>query len=173
MNLRKLATNGVFTLSPNIHSDERGNFAEIYNEKILDQLQVGKFTQQNLVKSNLNVIRGMHWQSDPFAQAKLITALKGRILDVFIDLRVKSDTFNEVFSVELDSKNLESLFIPAGFAHGYQALEQDTIISYCVTSKYSPDHENRINPLSTKLKKYWKEPYLIGELDLHSIYQVD
>lgn len=173
MNLQKLATKGVFIFSPKLNYDERGNFAEIYNEDTLNQLQVSRFVQQNFVKSSLNVIRGMHWQSDPFAQAKLITVLKGKILDVFIDLREKSDTFNEVFSMELDSSNLESVFIPTGFAHGYQALEQDTLISYSVTSKYSPDHEKRINPLSKKFKRFWKEPYLIGELDLHSVYQDD
>ncbi len=171
--MKKLKETGVYFYSSNISHDSRGDFAEIYNEKILDQLQVSKFVQQNFVKSSLNVIRGMHWQSDPFAQAKLITVLKGRILDVFIDLREKSDTFNEVFSMELDSSNLESVFIPTGFAHGYQALEQDTLISYSVTSKYSPDHEKRINPLSKKFKRFWKEPYLIGELDLHSVYQDD
>jgi dTDP-4-dehydrorhamnose 3,5-epimerase len=173
MDYQNLGSSGVITYSSDIKYDDRGNFIEIYNQSTLELIRTDRFIQQNLVQSNLNVIRGMHWQEYPFEQSKLITVLKGKILDVFLDLRADSETFNRVFTVELDSKYAQTIFIPTGFAHGYQALEQDTLISYCVTSKYSPDHEKRINPLSKKFKGFWKEPYLIGELDLHSIYQDD
>ena len=168
-----LGASGVMIYSSDIKYDERGNFLEIYNQSSLELFGAQRFVQQNLVLSNLNVIRGMHWQKNPYEQSKLITVLKGRILDVFLDMRTESETCSKVFSVELNSKYAQSIFIPAGFAHGYQALEQDTLISYSVTSKYSPDHENRINPLSDKFKKFWREPYLIGELDLRSNYQDD
>jgi dTDP-4-dehydrorhamnose 3,5-epimerase len=171
MEIKNLGAKGAFVYSPKKYYDIRGEFAELYNETILDQLQTNRFVQQNFVKSNLNVIRGMHWQESPFEQAKLITVLSGKIQDVFIDLREDSDTFDQVFAVRLESESTDSIFLPTGFAHGYQALEQNTLISYSVTSQYSPKHEKRINPLSNKFKIFWKEPFLIGEQDSNSEYE--
>jgi dTDP-4-dehydrorhamnose 3,5-epimerase len=170
MEIKNLSAKGVFIYSPKKYYDKRGDFTELYNESVLDQLQISRFVQQNFVKSNLNVIRGMHWQENPFEQAKLITVLSGKIQDVFMDLRAGSDTFKQVFSVRLESESHDSIFIPTGFAHGYQALEQNTLVSYSVTSQYSPKHEKKLNPLSDKVKIFWKEPFLIGEQDSNSDY---
>ena len=173
MEIRNLGARGAFVYSPEKYCDNRGEFTELYNEDVLEQLKTSRFVQQNFVKSNLNVIRGMHWQESPFEQGKLITVLNGKIQDVVIDLREDSDTFKQVFAVRLGSESSESIFIPTGFAHGYQALEKNTLISYSVTSQYSPKHEKRLNPLSNKFKIFWKEPFLIGELDSHSEYEND
>jgi dTDP-4-dehydrorhamnose 3,5-epimerase len=173
MKITNLGARGVFIYSPKKYHDKRGEFIELYNETVLAQLQSSRFVQQNFVKSNLNVIRGMHWQESPFEQAKLITVLNGKIQDVFMDLRAGSDTFMQVFSVRLESETHDSIFIPTGFAHGYQALEQNTLVSYSVTSQYSPKHEIRLNPLSEKFKTFWKEPFLVGEQDSISKYDTN
>jgi dTDP-4-dehydrorhamnose 3,5-epimerase len=85
-------------------------------------------------------------------------------------LRAGSDTFTQVFAIRLESESYDSIFIPTGFAHGYQALEQNTLVSYSVTSQYSPKHEKRLNPLSDKFKTFWKGPFFIGEQDSNSEY---
>jgi dTDP-4-dehydrorhamnose 3,5-epimerase len=171
--IKRFSAKDVCVYSPKKYYDKRGNFSELYNEVVLDQLRISKFVQQNFVKSNLNTIRGMHWQESPYEQAKLITVLSGKIQDVFMDMRTGSDTFKQVFSVSLDSKSYDSIFIPTGFAHGYQALKENTLVSYSVTSQYSPKHERRLNPLSEKFKIFWKEPFLVGEQDSNSDYYFD
>ena len=159
------ASEGILLCTSNVHSDSRGSFKEIYNLEVLRKLGGEKFVQQNLVRSGKNVIRGMHWQSHPYMQAKLITVISGEIIDVFVDLRPGSKSFNSAFEVKLNSSESRSIFIPRGFAHGYQSLTEDTVVSYSVTKSYSPISENRINPLSSEFKNFWVSPFILGNDD--------
>lgn len=156
---------GVFIWNGNPFVDSRGIFTELYNSKVLEVLKVKRFVQQNLVISHDSVIRGMHWQANPYMQDKLISVISGRILDVFIDLRPKSKTFNSVYAIELDSEENRSIYVPKGFAHGYQALNQNTIVSYSVTASYEAKYEKRLNPLSPKFRKFWVSPFEISSQD--------
>lgn len=171
MALESFGPKGVFVYSPKKNCDRRGEFTELYNWGTLQNLRIDGFIQQNIVKSKFCVIRGMHWQESPFEQAKLITVLQGEIQDVIIDLREDSETFNQIFSLKLGSESTDSIFIPSGFAHGYQALKHNTLISYSVTNQYAPQYERRINPLSERFRIYWKEPFLIGEQDANSEFE--
>jgi len=165
MFIEEYLTEGVFLCSSEINTDNRGQFMELYNNEVLKKFGVSSFIQQNLVKSSKFVIRGMHWQSQPFEQAKFITVISGKILDVFIDLRFESKTYKKIYALQLNSNDAHSIFIPTGFAHGYQSLEDDTVVCYSVTNIYAPKYEKRINPLSGQLIKFWQKPYLVGNLD--------
>ena len=165
MQITKGKIMGLLILTPKIHYDQRGSFLEIYNSNVLSELGINYFEQQNLVFSNLNVIRGMHSQESPFEQSKLITVIRGKILDVIYDMRKASLTYGESLSFELDDINHKTIFIPSGCAHGYQAIEEDTIVSYSVSGPYVPTKEIRLNPLSEKFINFWKTPFSLSNLD--------
>ena len=120
----------------NIYLDDRGYFYEKYNKKFLSKYKIS-FVQENISKSAKGTIRGLHWQSQPKAQDKLVTCITGKIFDVAVDLRRESDTFGFYCSRTLECDKNDSLWIPHGFAHGFQALTEDCVISYSVTSEYS------------------------------------
>ena len=104
--------------------------------------------QINISKSKKGVVRGMHWQKGDYAQKKVIHVLSGHIIDVVMDLRKGSPTYQQVFKFELGAGKKQSLYVPAGFAHGFQALEDDTRIMYVVDKDYSPENERSFNPES-------------------------
>ena len=156
---------GVFQFIPEIHHDQRGKFLEIYNSYIFQKINISSFSQQNLVFSKLNVIRGMHAQKSPHQQHKLVSVLRGSILDVIYDMREGSPNYGETLSFNLDDESFKSIYIPPGFAHGYQALSEETIVLYAVSGLYRPDLEIRLNPMSDKFVRYWNTPYIVGDLD--------
>ena len=134
---------GILIFENDIFFDDRGYFMEFYNEKkfkknILENLS---FKQDNISCSKKNVLRGMHFQLPPFEQGKLVQVIKGKALDVVVDLRKGSKTFGEHLRIELSGNNKKKLWIPPGFAHGFLSLENDTILSYKCTNYYSKDHE--------------------------------
>lgn len=133
--------------------DHRGYFAETYVRRDLVAAGIGhEFIQDNEASSLARgTIRGLHFQIAPFAQAKLIRVLRGRILDVAVDLRRSSQTFGEHVSAELDETSGEQLLVPAGFAHGYCTLEPDTVVFYKVDNVYAASHERGIR---------WSDPAL-------------
>ena len=143
---KKLAIPDVIIIEPKVFSDERGFFMETY--KSTEFLQSGikeRFVQDNHSNSNSKgILRGLHYQIDPMAQAKLIRVIKGSIFDVAVDLREKSPTFGKWVSAALTSVNKLILYIPKGFAHGYCTLENDTEIIYKCSEVYSPEHERGI-----------------------------
>ena len=150
MEVKKILSNrgnfidGPLLLKPNIFNDKRGYFFESFNQKIFET-QIGKkieFIQDNQSKTKKNVIRGLHFQTPPFAQSKLVRVLSGKILDVAVDLRPNSSTFKKYFSVELSSKNKKQLFVPRGFAHGFLSLENNTIVSYKVDNFFSKKNDS-------------------------------
>jgi dTDP-4-dehydrorhamnose 3,5-epimerase len=125
---------GVLVATPRVFRDERGYFAETFHQHLFDELFPGvRFIQDNQAMSaHANVVRGMHFQRPPFAQAKLIRVLRGRILDMAVDMRKGSPTFRQHFAIELSAENMKQLFIPEGFAHGYLTLEPGVEIAYNV-----------------------------------------
>ncbi len=159
-----------FLLGPTVHTDSRGYFYEFYNEKTFAEktgLQV-HFVQDNQAYSQGQVFRGFHFQKGEAAQAKLVSAQKGAVQDVVIDLRESSPTFARVVSVILTEQNKNQLFVPRGCAHGYLTLEEETIFYYKCDNFYLPDQDSGLNPLDPSLSVEWEkslEDALISEKD--------
>jgi dTDP-4-dehydrorhamnose 3,5-epimerase len=149
---------GLLLFNPKIFKDERGEFFETYNyEKYASQLPHVNFVQDNLSKSHKNVLRGLHFQLPPFDQGKLVQVIKGRALDVAVDIRKNSKTYGHYFSVELSEINKIQFWIPPGFAHGFLSLEDETLFAYKCTKNYSPGHEKTILWNDLQLAIDWKE----------------
>ncbi len=149
---------GLVLFTPKIFKDDRGLFFESFNQNRFDEA-VGKnvrFVQDNLSVSKKNVVRGLHFQNPPFAQGKLVRVLKGSVIDVAVDIRKKSPTYGEHIVVELSDKNHKMLWIPEGFAHGFVALEDDTIFSYKCTNYYHPQSEDAILWNDKQLNINWR-----------------
>ena len=128
------------------HNDERGSFREIFNKEV--QSLAGdtvNFVQDNESRSKYGVLRGLHFQKAPNEQAKLIRVSYGMIQDVVVDIRRGSPTFLDTFSIELTEKNKKMLFIPKGFAHGFQTLDDNTELLYFHSSIYTPSNEGALN----------------------------
>lgn len=140
MRLIETGLPGLVLLEPKVFRDERGFFLETYSRAGFAALGIGAdFVQDNHAYSaRPNVLRGLHFQMPPMAQAKLVWVPRGRVLDVAVDLRRGSPTFGRHFSVELSAKNFLRLFLPRGFAHGYMTLEADTEFAYKVDAPYDP-----------------------------------
>lgn len=136
----------VFILEPQVFGDERGYFFESFNaERFFAHTGVDvHFVQDNESRSKRGVLRGLHFQRAPYAQAKLVRVVKGRVLDVAVDIRKDSPTFGRYVAVELSGDNKRQLFIPKGFAHGYMVLEEDTIFQYKCDAYYHPAAEGGI-----------------------------
>ena len=137
----------ILLIEPVIHIDERGYFVETFKQKLLDEAlgyQVN-FIQDNESESvSQGVLRGLHFQSPPFAQNKLVRVIKGEVLDVAVDIRRNSPTFGKHVSVVLSEKNKKQLFVPGGFAHGFIVLSEGAIFTYKVDAYYSSEHEEGI-----------------------------
>jgi len=136
---------GLKVLQPDIFNDTRGYFFESYNFETFKNLGIPDvFVQDNQSYSKKNVIRGLHFQVPPFAQAKLVRVMKGAALDVAVDLRKESATYGQHFSVLLNEENNLQFYIPVGFAHGFAALEEDTVFAYKCSNIYHKDSERSI-----------------------------
>tara|TARA_Y100001954_G_C15814505_1_gene606788 strand:+ start:2544 stop:3092 length:549 start_codon:yes stop_codon:yes gene_type:complete len=157
MNLIKTTIDGLVLLKPTAFKDKRGYFMEAYNQKIINKL-FGKihFVQDNESESSRGVLRGLHFQKPPFAQAKLVRCLKGEILDVALDLRKKSRTYGLFETTLLSDKNKNQLFIPKGFAHGFIVLSELAIVSYKVDNHYNPNYESGVIWNDKDLNIDWK-----------------
>lgn len=143
---------GVWVIEPKVFKDRRGYFMESFKKDLFEQ-HVGKvdFIQDNESQSSRGVLRGLHYQTGEYSQAKLVRALKGAVLDVVVDLRKSSPTFGQYIAVKLSAENKLQLFVPRGFAHGFLVLEDETIFSYKVDNVYSPAHEASL---------LWSDPML-------------
>ena len=144
MKINKTFIEDLLIFEPQLFKDERGFFYESYNKKNLDKVVNVVFVQDNESKSNKGVIRGLHFQIPPFEQTKLIRCISGSILDVAVDLRKNSKTYGKSFSIELSSINNKQLFIPKGFAHGFQVLSNEAIVNYKVDEHYNSDTDSGI-----------------------------
>lgn len=145
MKVTQTGIEGLVIIEPRVFGDSRGYFSSPYIAESFDSL-VGKteFTQDNESLSSKGVLRGLHFQKPPYEQAKLVRVIRGRVIDVAVDLRKNSTTFGKHFAIELSSENKLQLFVPRGFAHGFVVLEDDTIFSYKVDNKYAPEFEDGI-----------------------------
>ncbi len=145
MNIIATEFKGLYIIEPRVFADKRGYFFESYNQNILN-LNKLSFTslQDNESFSTGNVVRGLHYQLNPMAQAKLIRVIKGHIRDVVLDIRKGSSTYGKWKSVNLDSGSKKQLYIPRGFAHGFSVLSDEAIILYKCDNYYSPEHERGI-----------------------------
>jgi dTDP-4-dehydrorhamnose 3,5-epimerase len=150
---------GILIIEPKVFTDDRGCFFESFNSKKLSDSGIkADFVQDNVSRSKKGVLRGLHYQLDPMAQTKLLTVLSGKILDVAVDLRAGSPTFGKHLSVELSSDNKRMVVIPKGFAHGFVALEDNTLVMYKCDNYYSPVHERGIRYNDPSLNINWILP---------------
>ena len=143
MKINKTFIKNLLIIQPQLFNDNRGYFFESYNEKEFKEV-IGNvsFVQDNESKSSKGVVRGLHFQNPPFDQVKLVRCVSGNILDVAVDLRTNSKTYGKSFSIELSSENNRQLFVPKGFAHGFQVLSEIAIVSYKVDNYYNPDSDS-------------------------------
>ncbi|QNP82820.1 dTDP-4-dehydrorhamnose 3,5-epimerase [Agrobacterium tumefaciens] len=146
MQLEAFSISGLKKITPARFGDSRGYFSEVFKrEWFRENVANVEFVQDNeSLSGQAGTVRGLHFQTEPFAQGKLVRCLRGRLLDVAVDIRTGSPTFGHWTSVELSSDNGEQLWIPAGFAHGFITLVDDTVISYKVTALYSAAHDRGV-----------------------------
>ncbi len=153
----------VIHLRPVLYADSRGDFMEMYQQEQYAKLGISiDFVQDNLVHSKKNVFRGMHFQLPPYEQAKLITVISGEILDFVLDMRSNSDTFLKQVCITLSAAENDQLYIPAGFAHGYYVLSENSCVSYKVSKPYAPEYQAGIrwDDEQLGLAKYISSPIL-------------
>jgi len=134
---------GCYIIEPSIHKDNRGVFFESFNKKEFEKKLAFNinFVQDNQSVSSKGVIRALHMQKPPFSQAKLVNVVKGKVLDVVVDVRKNSQTFGQHFSIELSSENRKQLFVPRNFLHGFAVLEDETIFTYKCDNYYNKEAE--------------------------------
>ncbi|MCH2033321.1 MAG: dTDP-4-dehydrorhamnose 3,5-epimerase [Tenacibaculum sp.] len=156
MNFTKTEIPEVIIIEPKVFGDNRGYFLESYNQKEFESnIGTVNFIQDNESKSVKGVLRGLHFQSPPFAQAKLVRCIEGKVLDVAVDIREGSPTYGKHVAVELSSDNKRQLFVPRGFAHGFVVLSDEAIFSYKVDNYYSPNHDSGIKWDDSDLNINW------------------
>jgi dTDP-4-dehydrorhamnose 3,5-epimerase len=162
---------GLKLFQPTVFNDERGYFFESYNYESFKNLGLEDvFIQDNQSCSKKNVIRGLHFQVPPFAQAKLVRVVRGAVLDVAVDLRKDSFTYGQHFSVVLSEENQQQLYIPVGFAHGFAALEDNTVFVYKCSNIYHKDSERSILYNDKDLDIRWNiENPKVASKDLQAI----
>ena len=161
----------VFLIEPRVHKDNRGYFVETFKQALFDDVVGYKvnFVQDNESKSiSKGVLRGLHFQSSPYTQAKLVRVVDGKVLDVAVDIRKNSETFGHHVSVELSEENKKQLFIPRGFAHGFVVLSDSATISYKVDAYYAADNNEGIAYNDPELNINWgfqKSEIILSEAD--------
>jgi dTDP-4-dehydrorhamnose 3,5-epimerase len=175
MNFIKGELEGLFEILPRVFEDERGFFFESYSKKVFEENGLNEnFVQDNQSYSIPGVLRGLHFQNPPFAQGKLVSVLKGRVLDVAVDIRKRSPTFGKYQLFEIDDKKKNMVYIPAGFAHGFLAIEE-SIFCYKCTNLYNKQSEGGIRWDDPEINIQWgiKNPVVSSkDLDLPTFSQL-
>jgi len=165
----KTSLPGVIVFEPVVYPDERGFFFETYNKQLFLSNNISnEFVQDNQSYSVYGVIRGLHYQKQPYAQAKLVRVLHGEILDVVLDLRAGSPGFGKIYEIRLSAENKKQIFVPKGFAHGFSVLSETAVISYKCDHFYNKQSEAGIRFNDTFLNINWQIPQnktLISEKD--------
>lgn len=169
MEVRPTRIDGVFIIEPRIFKDARGYFFESYNERqFRKEVADVDFVQDNESCSSRGVMRGLHFQRPPFTQAKLVRCVRGRVLDVAVDIRKGSPTFGEHVAVELSEDNHLQFFIPRGFAHGFAVLSDTAVFQYKCDNYYAPESDGGISILDSSLGIDWRispEEALLSDKD--------
>lgn len=156
MTIEKTFIKDLLVLTPKVFKDSRGYFLESYNKKQVSNFIDENFIQDNESLSQKHVIRGLHFQNPPHAQAKLVRVISGAILDVVVDLRKDQPTYGKHFTIKLSAKNKKQLFIPKGFAHGFLTLKNNTIFNYKCSDYYHPETDECIHCFDEDLAIDWK-----------------
>ncbi|MFW1940865.1 MULTISPECIES: dTDP-4-dehydrorhamnose 3,5-epimerase [Acinetobacter] len=169
MNVIETKIKGLLILEPKVFGDDRGWFMESFNQKAFEQvlhergLDIPQFVQDNHSLSQKGVLRGLHYQLNPYAQGKLVRVVQGKAWDVAVDIRKNSPTFGQWVGIELTGENHKQFWIPAGFAHGFVALEDNTQFLYKTTNYYNKESEGAI---------IWNDPEVAIEWPLSEIEEV-
>jgi dTDP-4-dehydrorhamnose 3,5-epimerase len=159
MEITTTKINGLYLIKPKVFEDDRGYFMESFKDEVINGLVPGlKFIQDNQSKSSYGVIRGLHFQKEPYAQTKLIRVLEGEILDAVVDLRKNSDTYGMHLCFLLNESNRQQVLIPPGCAHGFSVKSNAATVLYKVDKPYSPLHEGGIEFNDKKLNIDWQIP---------------
>ena len=157
MKIEETRLKGLLVIEPNVFEDDRGYFFEVYQRQRYFESGVdADFVQDNESKSVRGVVRGLHYQAEPYAQAKLVRVIQGIVYDVAVDVRKGSPTFGEWFGLELSEKNKKQLYIPAGFAHGFSVLSETAVFIYKCNNLYNKESERAINAFDPKLGIDWQ-----------------
>ena len=157
MNVIKTDIEGVVIIEPRIFEDSRGYFFESFSQKEFNEKVANiNFVQDNESKSSYGVIRGLHFQKPPYAQSKLVRCVRGKVLDVALDIREGSPTYGKHVAVELSEDNHRQLFIPKGFAHGFSVLSDEAVFQYKCDEFYHLEAEGGISLLDDSLGIDWK-----------------
>lgn len=169
MNVIKTDIDGLVIIEPRVFGDSRGYFFESFSERDFKrEVADVDFVQDNESKSSYGVVRGLHFQKPPYAQAKLVRVVKGKVLDVAVDLRKESPTFGRYVAMELSEENHRQMFIPRGFAHGFSVLSEEVIFQYKCDNYYAPQSEGAVAWDDPDLDIDWKIPagkVLLSEKD--------
>lgn len=160
MEYRETAIEGVYVIEPKVYEDARGYFMESWKKAEFEE-HIGKvdFIQDNESKSSYGVLRGLHYQKGAFSQAKLVRVIKGKVLDVAVDIRKSSPTFGKHVAVVLSEENRRQFYIPRGFAHGFLVLSSEAIFTYKVDNVYAPQSEAGLR---------WNDPALAIDWNIDS-----
>ncbi|MCQ2178115.1 MAG: dTDP-4-dehydrorhamnose 3,5-epimerase [Bacteroidales bacterium] len=159
MTFEKTEIEGVYIITPKVFADSRGYFYESFSEREFEKvLGPVHFCQDNQSKSSYGVVRGLHFQKAPYSQAKLVRCVRGRVLDVAVDLRPGSPTFGKHVSVELSEENHRMFFIPKGMAHGFSVLSPEAVFQYKCDDYYHPEAEDGIQAMDPSLGIDWGVP---------------
>lgn len=175
MEVKKTEIEGLLILEPKVFQDERGYFFESFNEKVWQDAGVNEnWVQDNQSCSQKGVVRGLHFQKPPFAQAKLVRILRGAAIDFAVDIRKGSPTYGKYCSVLLTADNFRQFYIPVGFAHGFSALEDDTLFAYKCSNFYNKASEGSIRFDDPDLNIDWQvENPITSEKDLNGAFLKD
>ena len=173
MNYIQTEIEGVWIIEPKVFNGARGYFMEAFKEGEF-RANIGNvhFVQDNESKSSFGVLRGLHYQKGEYSQAKLVRVIKGKVLDVAVDLRQSSPTFGKYVSVELSEENKRQFFIPRGFAHGFLVLSEEAIFTYKVDNGYAPQAEASIRFNDETVGIDWpvaESQLLLSEKDGHAV----
>tara|TARA_B100001287_G_C22419462_1_gene406196 strand:+ start:102 stop:644 length:543 start_codon:yes stop_codon:yes gene_type:complete len=159
-----------YLLKGQVIEDNRGHFLETYNYDLLKgKIDLNNFIQENESYSRKKVIRGMHYQKEPYSQQKIIRVLSGKIWDIVVDLRPNSPSYLNSYGVELSQENGKQLYVPSGFAHGFAVTSDYARVIYKVSEPYMPDFERGFSPFDPKLSLKWpfsKEDSILSSKDL-------
>lgn len=159
INVIKTNIEGPVIIEPRIFKDSRGYFFESFSQREFDEkVRPIRFVQDNESKSTYGVLRGLHYQAMPYTQSKLVRCVRGRVLDVAVDIRKGSPTFGQHVAVELSEENHREFFIPKGFAHGFAVLSEEAVFQYKCDEFYAPQSEGGIQLLDESLNIDWKIP---------------
>lgn len=157
MNLVETFIEGLYVIEPKVFEDARGYFFESFSNRVFLEKRINvNFVQDNQSKSSFGVIRGLHYQLNPYSQTKLVRVLEGSVYDVAVDLRSNSKTYGKWFGIELSAENKKQLLIPKGFAHGFSVLTETATFFYKCDDFYNPSQERGINLRDSFLNIDWK-----------------